>query len=337
MRIAIVAPVAQPIPPPRSGSIETMTALLTEGLVSLGHEVTLFATGTSTTRARLHAIFPRGYAEDDSLWPWEICEAFNVASAIEQADAFDVIHCQAQYAPFGLACSRLSRTPVVHTVHHAPLPPEVAIWARYREVPFIAVSSTQAGLLTGLNVVATIHHAVDLDAFYLGSTPDDYLLFLGRFTAGKGVLQAIDVARRSGMRLILAAKENDYYRGVVAQHVDHRQIVYAGEVDHPAKVALLAGARALLYPVQEPEPFGLVLTEAFACGTPVAALDRGAVREIVDENVTGGVFEFVAGLPRVMALDRAGIRTRAEARFGVDRMVNAHLNVYSLVAACRAV
>ena len=135
-------------------------------------------------------------------------------------------------------------------------------------------------------------HGIDTDAFTFPRTPDDYLLFLGRFTEGKGVLQAIEIAKRAGMRLILAAAEDEYYRENVAPHVDGScGSIYAGEVDSRAKVKLFGGARALLYPVQAREPFGLVLAEAMACGTPVAALDRGAVREVVDDGVTGGIFD----------------------------------------------
>ena len=178
-------------------------------------------------------------------------------------------------------------------------------------------------------------HAVDTGALTFSERPDDYLLFLGRFTEGKGVLQAIEIARRFGMRLLLAAADNDYYRDAVASQVDGTQIVYAGEADYAEKVALLGGARALLYPVQTREPFGLVLAEAMACGTPVAALDRGAVREVVDDGVTGIVFDDVeqmaAGLPRVFALDRRRVRERAVARFGVERMVKEYEAVYRQV------
>jgi glycosyltransferase involved in cell wall biosynthesis len=181
---------------------------------------------------------------------------------------------------------------------------------------------------------------MDMEAFRFSPAPQNYLLYLGRFTEGKGVLPAIDAARRTGRRLILAAAENDYYRACVAPHVDGVQIVYAGEVGHAEKVALLGGAQALVYPVQAAEPFGLVLIEAMACGTPVAALDRGAVREIVDEGVTGGVFssldDLMAGLPEVAALDRARVREQAVARFGLPRMIDAYVAVYSrLVAGAR--
>lgn len=340
LRIAQVAPVATSVPPDRSGSIETATSLLTEGLVARGHHVTLFAVGASRTTARLHATFPRGYRDDDSMWPWELCELFNLAAAIERSGEFDLVHYQAEYYPMSLAFSRMARAPVVQTLHHAPDPAEVALWSQYPEAPFIAISNVQAEMLRGLNVAATIHHAVDTGRFTFRESSEDYLVFLGRFTEGKGVVQAIEVARRSGMRLVLAAAENEYYRDVVAPLVDGTQVSYAGELDHEAKVDVLGRARALLYPVQAPEPFGLVLPEAMACGTPVAALDVGAVRELVDDGLTGAVFPsvdaMVAGLPRVCALDRLTVRSTAVARFGVDRMVEAHVNVYrSIVSASR--
>jgi glycosyltransferase involved in cell wall biosynthesis len=337
MRVAIVGPVAQPIPPPRSGSVESVTALLASGLVAQGHDVTLFATGSSITTAKLHATFPLGYHEDTDLWPWELCELLNLSAAVERADDFDVIHYQAEYAPTSLAFTRISRTPVLVTLHHAPTPPEVAIWFRYPEAPFVAISSVQERLLEGLNVVSTIHHAVDTSAYVPHATPEDYLVFLGRFTEGKGVLQAIEVARRSDMRLVLAAAENEYYGEVVAPLVDGTQVVYAGELDLAEKVGLLGRARALLYPLQSSEPFGLVMAEAMACGTPVAALRRGAVDEIVDDGVTGKVFDtldaLVEGLPDVLALDRDRVRSRAVECFGPDRMVAAHVETYSRLIA----
>ncbi len=332
LRIAMVAPVAREVPPHGSGSIESVTSLLTEGLVARGHDVTLFATGASVTSARLHATFPQGYHRDTTLWPWELCELFNLAAAVERSAAFDVIHYQAEYSPTLLAFARLSTAPVLQTLHYAPVPSELAMWLRYPEVPFVAVSTVQARLLHGLNVVATIHHAVDPDDFVFRAAPGDYLLFLGRFLEGKGVLEAIEVARRSGMRLHLAAPPNDYYDEVVAPHVDGEAVVFAGEVSRREAAALLAGARALLYPVQSPEPFGLVLAEAMSCGTPVAAIGLGAVVELVDEGITGGIFEsidaLVDGLPRVLALDRRCVRARAVERFSPSRMVDEYERVY---------
>jgi glycosyltransferase involved in cell wall biosynthesis len=332
VRIAHIAPVATTIPPPKSGSVELMTSLLTEGLVAHGHDVTLFATGDSTTTAKLHATYPHGYWHDENMWPWELYEMLNLAAAVERARDFDIIHYEAAYYPMSLAFARLSPTPIVQTLHHSPSEAETRLWSRYPEAPFVAISKEQGRLLNGLNVVDVVLHGIDTDNFVFRAKPDDYLLFLGRFTEGKGVLQAIEIAKRVGLRLILAAAEDDYYREKVAPHVDGRLIVYHGEADYPAKVKLYGGARALLYPIQAREPFGLVLAEAMACGTPVAALDRGAVREIVDDGVTGLVFEnleqMANELPRVFDLDRRRVRQRAVERFGIDRMVNEYVAVY---------
>src|SRR5437870_543507 len=337
LRIAHIAPVATEVPPHKSGSVEQMTSLLTEGLVARGHDVTLFATADSTTRAKLHAIYPHGYWHDANMWPWELYEMLNLAAAVERAHDFDIIHYEAAYYPMSLAFSRLSPTPIVQTLHHSPSEEEIRLWSRYPDAPFVAISNEQARLLDGLNVVDTVLHGIDTDNFAFREKPDDYLLFLGRFTEGKGVLQAIEIAKRVKMRLILAAAEDDYYRERVAAHVDGRHIVYFGEADFDAKVKLYGGARALLYPIQAREPFGLVLAEAMACGTPVAALDRGAVREVVDDDVTGIVFEnleqMANELPRVFDLDRRRVRERAVARFGVERMVDGYVAVYHRLIA----
>ena len=340
LRIAQVGPVSASLPPKRSGSVETMTSLLTEGLVARGHDVTLFATGNSTTRAKLHATYPHGYTEDPTMWPWELYELLNLSAAIERSASFDLVHHQTNYFPMSLAFGRLSAAPIVQTLHHSPSLSEVRLWSQYPDAAFIAVSKEQERLLAGTRVVGTVLHGIDTSAYAFSPAAEDYLLFLGRFTAGKGVEQAIEVARRVGITLILAAAENDYYRANVAKLVDGRSVVYYGEADHPAKVRLYGGARALLYPVQAGEPFGLVLAEAMACGTPVAVLDRGAAREVVDDGVTGIVFdnadEMASNLDRVFALDRRAVRARAVANFGLDRMVDEYVAVYrSVVEATR--
>ena len=309
-----------------------MTSLLTEGLVDRGHDVTLFATADSQTKATLAAIYPHGYWHDENMWPWELYEMLNLAAAVERARDFDIIHYEAAYYPMSLAYARLSPTPIVQTLHHSPSAAEIKLWSRYPEAPFVAISKEQRRLLEGLNVVEVVLHGIDTHAFTFREKPDDYLLFLGRFTQGKGVLQAIEIAKRVGMRLILAAAEDEYYREKVAPHVDGRHIVYYGEADFDAKVQLYGGARALLYPIQAREPFGLVLAEAMACGTPVAALDKGAVREVVDDGVTGVIFDSLETmaneLTRVFDLDRRRVRERAVARFGAGRMVDEYVDVY---------
>jgi glycosyltransferase involved in cell wall biosynthesis len=339
LRIGHVGPVATSIPPPKSGSVQLMTSLLNEGLVARGHDVTLFATGDSRTKAKLHAMFPRGYWHDHDMWPWELYEMMNLAAAVERSSDFDIIHFQAAYYPMSLPFTRLAQVPLVQTLHHSPSESEVKLWNNYPEAPFVAISNEQARLLKGLNVAGIVLHGVDTDRFRFQEVPDDYVLFLGRFTEGKGPLQAVEVARRLGLRLILAAADEPYYRDVIAPHVDGKQIVYFGEADFAAKVKLYGGARALLYPIQAPEPFGLVLAEAMACGTPVAALDRGAVREVVDDGVTGIVFEnldgLIDGLDRVCALNRRRVRDHAVARFGIDRMVDEYVAVYRRIVEAR--
>ena len=335
LRVAHVGPIATSIPPPKSGSVQEMTSLLTEGLVEFGLDVTLFGTGDSRTKAKLHATFPHGYWHDEDMWPWELYEMLNLAAAIERADDFDIIHYEAAYYPMSLAFTRLSPTPIVQTLHHSPSEAELRLWSHYPEARYIAISNEQARILSGFNIVGTVLHGIDTERFTFRAAPDDYLLFLGRFTEGKGPVQAIEVARRAGLRLILAAAEEPYYHEKIEPLVDGTRVVYFGEADFAAKVRLFGGARALLYPIQSREPFGLVLAEAMACGTPVAALDRGAVREVVDDGVTGFVFDdldqMVNGLPRVFSLDRARVRQRAVERFGVARMVREYAAVYRTV------
>ena len=341
MRVAHIAPVATTIPPPKSGSVETMASLLTEGLVARGIDVTLFATGDSKTKAKLHAIYPHGYWHDENMWPWELYEMLNLAAAVERAQDFDLIHYEAAYYPMSLAFARLSPAPIVQTLHHSPSEAEVKLWSHYPEAPFVAISNEQARLLSGLNVIGTVLHGIDTDSFLFNDKPDDYLLFLGRFTDGKGVLQAIEIAKRVGMKMILAAAADDYYREKVAPLVDGRSILYYGEASFDEKVKLYGGARALVYPIQSREPFGLVLAEAMACGTPVAALDKGAVREVVDDGVTGVIYEnleqMANELPRVFDLDRRRVRERAVARFGAMRMVDEYIAIYRRIVEAHRV
>ena len=338
LRIAHVGPVATTIPAPKNGSVELVTALLTDGLVELGHDVTLFCTGSTRTKAKLHARFPVGYAEDPhGLWPWEMVELMNLAAACERSRDFDLIHYQGMYYPMSLAFSRVVPIPIVQTLHHQPHASQVAMWRNYREAHFVAISQYQAAALQGFESVTTIMHGLDLANFEFGADPGDYLVFLGRLTAGKGVLEAIEVAREVHSRLLIAAPDNDYYHREIARHVDGEWVQYLGELDFEAKTRLLAGARALLYPVQEGEPFGLVLVEAMACGTPVLALRKGAVGEIVRDGVSGYAFdtlaELIAGVPQAYALDRAAIRAHAQQHFDAVRMVREYEALYTRLVA----
>jgi glycosyltransferase involved in cell wall biosynthesis len=337
MRIAHVGPVATTIPAAKNGSVELVTALITDELVRRGHDVTLFATGQTQTKAKLHAVFESGYLEDPhGLWPWELCELMNLTAACERHRDFDVLHYQGAYYPLSVALSRLVPIPMVHTLHHQPLPSQVEMWRHYPDTHYVAISSFQARALAGFSSVTTIPHGIDTANFTFGADAEDYVVFLGRFTPGKGVLEAIEVARRSNTKMLLAAPDCEYYQKTIAPHVDGKLIQYVGELDFAGKTKLLQHAKALVYTVQQGEPFGLVLVEAMACGTPVAALARGAVPEIVRDGVSGYGFEtldeLVAGLPKVYALDRAQVARHVRENFDVSRMVDAYEQLYFRVS-----
>jgi glycosyltransferase involved in cell wall biosynthesis len=328
------------VTPTSTGSIEQLVWLLTEELVRRGHEVTLYATGDSETSARLKATYPRGYGDDPDLWNWQLHETMHVASAFEQAYDFDVIHSHDYH--YALPFTRLTGTPVVHSYHVIPDDDVARLYARYREASVVAISRYQEGFFRASSNITVIHHGIDIDAFPFRAAPGDYLLFLGRILPGKGVVQAVRLARQAGMRLLIAGPKSDgddYFRSGVAPLVDGRDVVYQGPVTVSERNPLLAGAAALLYPILAPEPFGLVLIEAMACGTPVAAFGRGAVPEIVENGVTGYFADDLASLaaliPAVLALDRAHVRDAAAQRFDHRQMVDRYVTVYERLSQTR--
>ena len=337
LRIAQLAPIATAVTPGSTGSIEHLVSLLTEELVRRGHEVTLFATGDSRTSARLHAVYPRGYAHVDDLWDWRFHEVLHVAAAFERACDFDVLHAHDYH--YALPFTRLVYTPVVHSYHVLPDEDILRAYGRYPEAHVVAISDYQRRVF-GRAGAPVVPHGIDTDAFPFSPRPGDYLLFLGRIMPDKGPVEAIQLARRVGMRLVLAGwNVNDYYGSAVAPLVDGREVRYVGPVDAAARNQLLAGAAALVYPLRQPEPFGLVMVEAMACGTPVAALDIGSVREVVEGGVTGSyaadVESLAQRLPAVLALDRARVRQEAVRRFDCRRMADDYVRVYCRLAEAR--
>ena len=260
----------------------------------------------------------------------------NLTAACERHRDFDVLHYQGAYYPLSVALSRLVPIPMVHTLHHQPLPSQVEMWRRYPDTHYAAISKFQASALTGFSSVTTIPHGIDTKNFQFSPEAEDFIVFLGRFTPGKGVLEAIEIARRSNTRLLLAAPDCEYYRSAIAPHVDGKLVQWVGELDFEGKTRLLQKAKALVYPVQQGEPFGLVLVEAMACGTPVAALNKGAVPEVVRDGVSGYTFEtlddLVEGLPKVYALDRAAVRRHVVENFDVARMVDGYERLYLRLA-----
>lgn len=338
MRIAQIAPAARPVRPDAYDSIGQLVYLLISELVSRGHQLVLFGTGDSVGAAPVEALYPRGYVDDERLWDWHLRETLNAAHAFERASEFDVIHSHAY--EFALPFSGLVNTPVIHT-YHVDLDPDVArAFSRNPAATVAAISAHQRAALASDRAVPVIHHGIDIDAFPFGAQPGDYLLFLGRLIFRKGAAEAIAAAKAVGMPLVLAGpahEEPDYYARRIQPHLDGVDVRYVGDVQTHERNRLLAGAAALVYPIQAPEPFGLVIVEAMACGTPVAAMGIGAAPELIDRGVTGycagSATELARLIPAAIALDRATVRARARERFDYRRMVDAYEGLYRSLAA----
>ena len=336
LRIAQIAPIGRPVTPTSSGSIERIVSLLTEELVRRGHSVTLFATARSETSAKLAALYERGWGEDPDLWEWEFHELLHVASALERAAEFDVVHAHVYH--FALPFTRFVPTPIVHTYHVLADEDILRAYARYPEAHLVAVSDYQRRSLDGRGDPPVIHHGLDVSRFPFGAQAGEYLLFLGKLSWAKGIVEAVEVARRAGMRLVVAGAGDDdeYFREVVSPLLAGTGVDFVGWAGEERRNELLAGAAALVYPINLPETFGLVLVEAMACGTPVLALERGAVPEIVVDGVTGyqapHLDALIARVPDVLRLDREEVRREAERRFDVRRMVDEYESLYRTLA-----
>ncbi|WP_108251494.1 glycosyltransferase family 4 protein [Planctomonas deserti] len=335
MRVGMLAPIAWRTPPVHYGPWELVTSLLTEGLVRRGVDVTLFATADSVTAATLDSVVPHGYAEDPEL-DGRVWEAIHVAHALERSGEFDLLHNQLDWLP--LAFSRLSRAPLVTTVHGFSGSNILPAYARSRSA-YVSISDSDRS--PDLDYIATIHHGIDFREFTARETADEdgHLVAFGRMHPDKGIDTAIEIARRSGRRIVLCGivQDADYFRERVLPHVDDDRVVYLGSVGPDQRDEVLGGAAALLHPVRFAEPFGLSVVEAMACGTPAVAYRTGSMPEIINDGVTGYVVndleEAVAAVELAASLDRGAVRARAFDRFEVERMVDGYLAVYEELLA----
>ena len=339
MRIALVSTLSAPVARDAAGSVEAWTWLLTRELRRLGHGITVFGCAGSEAEGEVVVTLPGPYGAPGSYDDWQLCEWVNLCRAVEQSDRFDVLHSQAYL--WGIPLENLSRAPMVHTMHIVPDESTIKLWENSPNSFVTAISHSQWSGTPHLRPTAIIPHAVDSSQFSFREKPDDYVLFLGRFVTGKGPIQAIETAKALGLRLLMAGPENRYFREQVQPLIDGKQIEYVGYAGPAERDKLLGGARALLYPIQYSESFGLVLIEAMLCGTPIAAMNYGAVPEIVEEGVIGfsaGTPEkFAATVPKCFTLDRRRIRQLAEQRYSPERMARAYADVYEKACASKAV
>ena len=338
MRIAQIPPLAESIPPKLYGGTERVVSWLTEELIALGHEVTVFASGDSLTKGRLVPIIPRAIRLSrprPEPFPAYAAQLDAVAKAVEE---FDVLHCHTDWIHLPLLdCLGVPHLTTIHNRLDTPdLPPVVR---RFPGAPLVSISDHHRMPLPSANWLGTVYHGMPPDLLKPSYEPGAYLAFLGRLTKEKGPEPAIRIAKAVGMELRMAAKspkaETHYYKERLQPLIDGVRIKLVGELNDRAKGDLLRGASALLFPIDWPEPFGLVMIEAMACGTPVIAYRRGSVPEVIDDGVTGFVVdnedEAIAAVRRVGELDRRTVRATFEKRFTAKRMAEEYIRYYELL------
>jgi glycosyltransferase involved in cell wall biosynthesis len=322
VRIAQIASVATPVRREGSGSIEQVVWTLSKGLGDLGHSVTVFGVAGSESPGDLVTTLPGPYGHPGVPEEWRVAEWVNIARALEHADDFDVIHSHGYL--YGLPIAHLSRVPMVHTLHVMPAPESASLARLYPSATITALSAYQWSEYPDIRKPVVIPHGLPSEDFTFTAEPEGYLAFLGRFTSGKGVITAIETARRLDVPIRLAGWENDLFAAEVAPLVDGEAVRFVGPVYGRERDLFLGNAAALLYPITAHEPFGMVMPEAMLCGTPVAAFRVGAVSEIVDEGVTGCSVpvgsDLAPAVRSAMDLERSLVARTAEDRFGATAM-----------------
>jgi glycosyltransferase involved in cell wall biosynthesis len=340
MRIAQVSPLIESVPPQLYGGTERVVSHLTEELVAQGHDVTLYASGDSVTSARLIPVTPRALRLDESVQDPLAHAVRLVELVMRDAGSYDVLHFHIDYLHFPLL--RHVATPSVTTLHgRLDISDLVSLYRAFPDAPVISISEAQREPLPWLNWQATIHHGLPHRAIAPNLAPGRYLAFLGRISPEKGIDHAIEIAKQADMELKVAAKVDGsdvaYFRAEIEPLLEHAHVEFIGEIGEADKDEFLGHAAALLFPIDWPEPFGLVMIEAMARGTPVVAYRRGSVAEVIEEGVSGFVVDdigpAVAALRAALRLPRAGVRAAFERRFTVDRMARDYVAVYQRMIA----
>jgi len=335
MHIAQIAPLTEAIPPKLYGGTERVVSWLTEELIAHGHEVTLFASGDSVTSARLEAAWPRALRLDGAVRDPNALHMMMLERVYRRAGDFDFLHFHLDYYPFSLFSRQA--TPFVTTLHgRLDLPEHQPVFDVFGAMPVVSISNAQRRPVPQANWVRTVHHGLPADLLRPQPAKPSYFAFLGRIAPEKGVDRAIRIAQHCGVRLKVAAKvdraDQDYYDEQIAPMMRAEHVEYIGEIADRDKSQFLSGAIALLVPIDWPEPFGLVMIEAMACGTPVIAFNRGSVPEVIDDGLTGLIVEDETGaigsVDRLAHLSRDKIRRRFEERFTARRMAQDYLSVY---------
>lgn len=341
MKIALLAPFEERVPPKKYGGIERVVHDLAEELHRMGHDVTVLASGDSVISGRLIPVVPKAIGSGQ---PKRIREALTYQALTKVVDIlkhekFDVLHNHIGWQ--ALLFRDMLQLPVLTTMHWVlDNACEKFMYHLFKDMPYVSISNSQRQPLPDMNYMATVYHGIGLKSLKFRKKPDDYLAFLGRFSPVKGPVQAIEIAKKTGSRLIMAAKindfERDYYEEKIKPHIDGKQIVYIGEVDDTEKAKLLGGARALLSPLQWAEPFGLTNVEAMACGTPVIGTKCGSLPEIIKDGTVGFLCDDIDQMARRVAdidkLDRQACRDYVEKRFAVHRMAEEYVKLYAKLA-----